>query len=91
MRNLPGLPEQTPLYLDARVEKNVITITAEQKGPANERVTVHSVSLRIYLNDTLANLDRPVKVVLNGQTVFEDKVVLRVATLARSTNGGIPA
>ena len=44
------------------------------------------MSLRIYLNDTLADLDQPVKFVVNGKTVFDGKVKRTVATLARSLN-----
>lgn len=81
---LDRVPEKTPLYLAASVAQNVVTLGAEQKGADGQRVPATGADLRVYLNDTLADLDQPVKVVVNGRTAFEGKVTRRVATLARS-------
>jgi hypothetical protein len=83
---LDAEPQQLPLFLSARVEKNVVTVTAEQNAGDHQRIAATNVSLRIYLNDTLADLDQPVKFVVNGKTVFDGKVKRTVATLARSLN-----
>ena len=68
------------------MRKNRVTITAEVNGSDNQRVAAADVALRIYLNDTLADLNRPVKVMVNGQTRFDGRVTRQVATLARSLN-----
>ena len=81
---LDKTPERTPLYLEATVHGNLVTVSAQQKGADNQRVPAPGLALRVYLNDTLANLDQAVKVVFNGKTVFEGKVPRRIATLARS-------
>lgn len=83
---LDRLPQKTPLYLAARVDRNVVTVIAEEDGGDSRRQAATGAALRVYLNDTLANLSRPVKVVVNGQTVFDGKVTRRVSTLARSLN-----
>jgi len=64
----------------------MVTIIAEQNGSDKLRVAARDVELRIYLNDTLADLNQPVRVVVNGQTMFEGRITRRVATLARSLN-----
>ena len=83
---LDRVPEKTPLYLTATVARNVVTVTAEQQGADGQRAPTTGAELRVYLNDTLANLDQPLKVLVNGKTVFDDEVSRRVATLARSLN-----
>jgi hypothetical protein len=83
---LDQAPEKTPVYLNAKVEANVVTVSAEQKGGDHGRVPAAGFKLRVYLNDTLANLDQPVKVIVNGRTLFDGKVVRQVAVLARSLN-----
>lgn len=83
---LDSVPETTPLYLTASVEKNVVTLTAEVNGADKKRTAASDVSLRVYLNDTLADLDKPVKVIVNSKTVFDGKVKRSVAALARSLN-----
>lgn len=83
---LDRVPEQTPLYLTATVARNVVSVTAEQQGADGQRVPAAGAELRVYLNDTLANLDQPLKILVNGKTVFDDEVSRRVATLARSLN-----
>ncbi len=59
-------------------------LTAEQKGADSQRGPAKGGKLRVYLNDTLADLGKPVKVTLNGSTVFEGKAERNTATLARS-------
>lgn len=83
---LDSVPQNMPLMLTARVEKNVVTITAEQNAGDHQRIAAADLRLRVYLNDTLANLDRPVKVVVNGKSVFDGIVKRTAATLARSLN-----
>lgn len=83
---LDKAPEKLPLYLTASVDRNIVTLSAEQNGSDHQRVPATGAELRVYLNDTLAHLDQPVKVVVNGQTMFDGKVSRRLATLARSLN-----
>jgi hypothetical protein len=79
-------PEKLPVHLDARIADNEIVLTVQQLDSANNRVPAHGLGLRIYLNDTLASLDRPVDVTINGKLVHSGKVTRSVATLARSLN-----
>lgn len=83
---LDKAPDKTPLYLNASVDQNIVTLSAEQKGADNQRVPAVGAELRVYLNASLANFDQPVKVVVNGKTMFDGKVTRRIATLARSLN-----
>ena len=80
------LPAATPLYLEAKVQHNVVTLMAEQIGSDNQRVAAKGAELRVYLNDSLADLDQPIELVANGRRVFAGKVTRGVATLARSLN-----
>jgi hypothetical protein len=79
-------PEKFPLYLDARINGNEIVLNVEQLDSASIRVPAHGLGLRIYLNDTLAGLGQPVKVMVNGKLVHNGKVTRSVVTLARSLN-----
>jgi hypothetical protein len=83
---LDQIPATAPLILDAQVRKNVITMTAQLNGSDNQRVAARGVKLRVYLNDTLADLNQPVKIVVNGKTQFEGRVTRQLSTIARSLN-----
>ena len=83
---LDQVPDNTVLYLDARLGKNVISLTAEENDGHNQRVPATNILLRVYLNDKLVNLDQKVKVVVNGRTYFEGKVRRTLATMAHSLN-----
>ena len=83
---LDQVPEKTTLCLTASVARNVVTLSAEKKGADAQRVPATSIALRIYLNDTLADLDQTVRIVVNGKPMFDGKVIRRIATLARSLN-----
>ena len=71
---LDSVPEKTPLYLTARVENNIVNLTAEQNAGENQRVAAANLTMRVYLNDTLANLDQPVRILVNGKPVFAGKL-----------------
>jgi pimeloyl-ACP methyl ester carboxylesterase len=81
---LDQAPENGPVYLTAGITGNTVTVTAEQPGANGVRMPATGLVLRLYLNDHLLNLDEPVQVLVNGQSVREAKVPRRVATLARS-------
>jgi predicted esterase len=83
---LQAPPKQLPLYLDARIAGNEVSLIAQQQDATGSRVPASGVALRIYLNDHLANLDQPVKVSVNGKRVHDGKVTRSLATLARSLN-----
>jgi len=86
---LDEVPKTLPVYLTASIEKNTVVLNSvsQPKGQSGSEAPVATgLNLRVYLNDHLADLDKPVKIVANGKTVFEGKVVRSVATLARSLN-----
>jgi hypothetical protein len=61
-------------------------MTAQLNGSDNQRVAARGVKLRVYLNDTLADLNQPGKIVVNGKTQFEGRVTRQLSTIARSLN-----
>ena len=70
---LPAGTAQPGLDIRAAVSHNTITIDA----PDVARITLR-------LHDRLVDLDQPVKVVLNGKTVFEAKVTRQADTILKS-------
>jgi hypothetical protein len=70
---LPAGVAKEGLTIRALAEKNVITLDAPD---------VTQLTLR--LNDQLVDLDQPLKVVLNGKTVFEGKVTRQADAILKS-------
>ncbi len=48
------------------------------------RAPTHDVALRVYLNDQLLNLDKPVRIVRNGDDLFNGTVSRRVDVMMKS-------
>jgi hypothetical protein len=83
---LDQAPAKGPLHLTATRTGNTVNLTADLPGATGSRQAAEGITLRVYLNDTMVNLDQPVTVRVNGKTVHEGKAPRRVATLARSLN-----
>jgi pimeloyl-ACP methyl ester carboxylesterase len=81
---LDQAPEKGPLFLDATIVGNTVTLKAEQPGAKGARIPANGITLRVYLNDHLVDLNKSVKLIVNGTVVQDRKVPRRVATLARS-------
>lgn len=77
-----GEPGPLPLLLDARIAGQSVTISAKRAGEGI--ASSADLKLRVYLNDELLDLDRPVTVILNGRTVFAGQVARRVSVMMRS-------
>ena len=70
---LPAGTAKPGLDIRANADKNTITIDA----PDVAKITVR-------LNDRLVDLDQPVKVILNGKTVFDGKVTRQANAILKS-------
>ena len=81
---LDQAPEKGPLFLDATIVGNTVTLKAEQPGAKGARIPANGITLRVYLNDHLVDINKSVKLIVNGTVVQDRKVPRRVATLARS-------
>ena len=77
-------PEKGPLFLDGSIAANTVTLKAEQPGAKGARVPANGIALRVYLNDRLVDLNKSVKLIVNGMVIQDGKLPRRVATLARS-------
>ena len=75
-----------PLYIDARINKakQTVSLVVEQEGPDGQRMPAHDVSLRVYLNDELLNLDQPIRIVRNGKEIFNGSVARSGAVMLKS-------
>lgn len=79
--------DTTILTANAARDSNTITVTAQQlakqiknQSDPVEAKPLSGVALRVMLHDSLLDLDRPIKVVCNGKTVFEGEVERSAAT-----------
>ncbi|BCU77374.1 hypothetical protein [Luteolibacter sp. LG18] len=70
---LDEVPSTLPAKLDAAIKDNTITLQADAglKG-------------KVFLDDTLVDLDRPVKVILNGKEVFNGVANRNLATVVKT-------
>lgn len=93
---LPDAPAKGRFELDASVDSatNTITVSAEEvifkdndgnkthgDAKAGERKPIEGQRLRLLLNDALLDLDKPVTVVCNGNTIYNGKVVRSAAQM----------
>ena len=81
---LPERPAQLPLFLDATLRDNVLTVTAQVEAADGSRVPAPSGSLLVRLNDRLADLDRPLSVTVNGRQLPPQQPQRTLATLLRT-------
>jgi hypothetical protein len=64
--------------VEGAIEGNTVTVTSESEtGP-----------MTVYLNDSLVDPAKPVKVVRNGETAFEGPVPARLSVLLDGLVGG---
>ena len=76
-----------PLFIEAQLERKSQTVSLSVKPSDNDssaQKPASGVSLRIYLNDRMLNLDQPVRVLCNGKQIFQDNVDRNKVTLIRS-------
>lgn len=76
-------PAKLPLKMVAHANRknNTVSITAKDNG-GNDAT---GISLRIYLNNTLVDLSKPVTVTVNGKATFEGMVLPSMDALIHST------
>ena len=79
--SLDEAPAALPVTLNAAIDGNAIDLTATDKDgkPAS------GLKLRLFVDDRLLDLDKPVTVTLNGKQVHDGKIPRTWAALARST------
>ncbi len=83
---LDAAPERR-LELDARVDRKTNTVSVDvtrREGNDARLVPDDTVSFRVYLNDALLDLDRPVRVLRNGQEVANALIPRRLSTMLRT-------
>lgn len=74
-----------PLKLTADAKSNnIINITAKVTVDSKD-IDAEDLNLRVYLNDTLADLSKPVTINVNGKQVFQGTVKLSMEAIIRST------
>ena len=81
---LDGEPGSWPIYIDARIEGQTVNLAIEKKGKDGKRVQTNEVALRVYLNDELLDLDKPVRIVRNGTEVFSGTVARSAEVMLKS-------
>ncbi|NQV33392.1 MAG: hypothetical protein HQ515_11925 [Phycisphaeraceae bacterium] len=79
-------PNAWPCLIDARIDRetNTVRITVEKEEQDGKRSPTHDVALRLYLNDDLLDLDKPVRVVRNGKDLFNGTVSRRIDVMMKS-------
>ncbi|MGC4013927.1 MAG: prolyl oligopeptidase family serine peptidase [Luteolibacter sp.] len=70
---LDEAPSTLPAKLDASIEGNTITLRADT-----------GLKIRVFLDDTLVNLNQPVKMILNDKEVFNGKAIRNLATMVKT-------
>ncbi len=71
-----------PLPSDTPKEKETQTVWAVNKGGNTIEVTSQNVrKLRLYLHDKMVNFDKPVRVVVNGEKLFDRNVTRDLKTM----------
>jgi predicted esterase len=66
-------PAKPPAKLEADIAENTITLRADD-----------GLKIRLFLDDKLVDLEKPVKVILNGKPVFEGKIPRNLATIVKT-------
>ncbi len=78
MMNAPDVKNESPVY-------------GEKPPEVGQRIPLTGTDLIVHLDDALVNLDRPVKIMLNGKQVFNAKVSRSARVLAETlANTGDP-
>ncbi len=79
--SLDEAPAALPVSITAEIDGNAVALNARDK----EGKPASGLKLRVFLDDRLLDLDRPVTVTLNGRRVHDGKIPRTWAALARST------
>lgn len=86
-----GEAKRTMVVATADRETNTITLTANQlEGKPKDGVepekpaALKGAKVRVFLHDSLVDMDQPVRIVCNGKQVFKGKAHRDAATLLRS-------
>lgn len=79
-------PSTLPVYIDARIDKQnqSIHLTMEKEDGKGQRVPTRDIDARVYLNDAMLDLDRAVRIVCNGEDVFNGTVTREGAVMLKS-------
>ncbi|MBK9384413.1 MAG: hypothetical protein IPN34_06280 [Planctomycetes bacterium] len=79
-------PASMPLYLSATLRENQLHVTVEVEAnePGAGRVAAAGGTLRIRLDDRLADLDAPIEITVNGRERSAVQVVRRLEVMART-------
>ncbi len=73
------------LELDARIDRDTNTVSVDVARREGENlIPDNTTSFRVYLNDALVDLDRPVRVLRNGDEVANGPVERRLATMVQT-------
>ena len=74
------------LFFDAQLDKasNSVAVKVERKSKSAKLEADNGVTFRVYLNDGMLDLEKPVRVVRNGQEVFSGEVERKAGVLMRS-------
>lgn len=83
---LDEAPAAMPLYVTATLAENHLVITAEVDGPeaGKGRVPAATGTLRVRLDDRLADLDAPIAITVNGVARPAQKAVRSLEVMART-------
>jgi len=79
-------PDEWPVDIDAVADREAGTIQVSVSRVTDEGKpeAVNDLGLRIYLNDTLMDLDAPIRVTCNDREVFDGIVPRRLEVMMRS-------
>lgn len=81
---LEGPPERLPLHLSATLRENRLSLDAWRDGDGGARVPATDGVVLVRLDDRLADLDRPIALVVNGRERPAQRAVRSLATLAKT-------
>ena len=74
------------LLFDARLDKatNSVVVKVERRSKKGTTEEDRGTSFRVYLNDEMLDLEKPVRIVRNGREVFHGEVERKAEVLMRS-------
>ncbi|MCU0863691.1 MAG: hypothetical protein MUC36_07875 [Planctomycetes bacterium] len=81
---LPARPAALPLFVTATLRDNRLVVTAEHEGKDGGRTAATAGVLHVRLDDRLADLERPLAIVVNGRERPPQQVSRSLAMLVRT-------
>jgi hypothetical protein len=72
--------DKLPLAIAASIEGNAVSISVKNKD--GQEVT--DAKLRVFLDDELLDLEKPVTIQLNGKEIYQQKALRNLAALTHS-------